>query len=214
MKKFLTLITVVFLSLSIYAESDVTKFLGIPVDGSKQEMIQKLKAKGFKTSPSDKEQLEGIFNGQDVIVSIVTNGDKVRRIGVSYMAGKDETQIKIAYNNLCLQFENNPKYITFGNNMLSKDEDISYNIIVNKKQYEAVYHQINPEDKFDMQYLKNMIDADSIKEIKPEEFQRLYQLYNKYQKNNVWFTITSFMGKYGILIFYDNENNNANGEDL
>ena len=35
-------------SISSYAqEKDVTKFLGIPIDGTKSEMIAKLKGKGF-----------------------------------------------------------------------------------------------------------------------------------------------------------------------
>ena len=30
------------------AQKDITKFMGIPVDGFKKDMIQKLKAKGFE----------------------------------------------------------------------------------------------------------------------------------------------------------------------
>ena len=33
-------------STTVFAQKEVTKFLGIPVDGFKSEMIQKLKAKG------------------------------------------------------------------------------------------------------------------------------------------------------------------------
>ena len=36
------------ISTILYAQKDVTQFLGIPVDGSKSEMIQKLKAKGYR----------------------------------------------------------------------------------------------------------------------------------------------------------------------
>ena len=52
-------------SLFIYAQQDVTKFLGIPVDGSKSEMIQKLKAKGYTSSPLDKDVLVGEFNADE-----------------------------------------------------------------------------------------------------------------------------------------------------
>ena len=34
----------------MYAQSDVTKFLGIPVDGFKPDMIRALKEKGFVSS--------------------------------------------------------------------------------------------------------------------------------------------------------------------
>lgn len=42
MKNLLVILTIIF-SCTVNAQ-DVTKFLGIPVDGSKSEMIQKLKA--------------------------------------------------------------------------------------------------------------------------------------------------------------------------
>lgn len=48
MKKLLSITMLLISSLFIYAQQDVTKFLGIPVDGSKSEMIQKLKAKGIR----------------------------------------------------------------------------------------------------------------------------------------------------------------------
>ena len=48
-------------------EKDVTKFLGIPVDGYKPAMIEKLKAKGFTRSTWDKDALEGEFNGTQCI---------------------------------------------------------------------------------------------------------------------------------------------------
>ena len=42
---FVLLLTV---TISAFGQSDVTKFLGIPVDGFKSEMIQKLKEKDFR----------------------------------------------------------------------------------------------------------------------------------------------------------------------
>ena len=47
MKKILSVMMLLLLSISIYAQQNVTKFLGVPVDGSKAAMIQKLKEKGF-----------------------------------------------------------------------------------------------------------------------------------------------------------------------
>ena len=40
-------------TLNIYAEKDVTTFLGIPVDGTKEEMYQKLQSKGFVVLDED-----------------------------------------------------------------------------------------------------------------------------------------------------------------
>ena len=100
------LFTVWFIALSIfsYAQGSVTKFLGIPIDGTKSEMIRKLNGKGFQY---DKLQdcLVGEFNGTKVGISIQTNGNKVKRLAVIDMYGKDETNIKIRFNTLCPQIE-------------------------------------------------------------------------------------------------------------
>lgn len=56
-----------------YAEaikSDVTTFLGIPVDGTVSSMKQKLIAKGFK---QDSNMLSGQFNGHDVYLGFAAN---------------------------------------------------------------------------------------------------------------------------------------------
>lgn len=60
-------------------KSDVTTFLGIPVDGTVSSMKQKLIAKGFK---QDSKMLRGKFNGQDVYLSIGANKGKVWRVAV------------------------------------------------------------------------------------------------------------------------------------
>ena len=43
----------------MFAQNDVTQFLGIPVDGYKYEMIDKLKENGFVSTSHDKNILEG-----------------------------------------------------------------------------------------------------------------------------------------------------------
>ena len=47
MKKILLSLTLLMLSVAMYAQNEVTKFLGIPIDGTKADMIQKIKAKGI-----------------------------------------------------------------------------------------------------------------------------------------------------------------------
>ncbi len=103
-------------------------------------MIQKLKAKGFQYNSSG-DYLTGEFNGRDVRISVVTNNNKVYRIMVVDDNNSDETSIKIRFNTLCRQFENNKKYIPLGDYTLSEEEDISYEMTVNNKRYEAVYYQ-------------------------------------------------------------------------
>ncbi len=80
MKKLFTLTFLFLLSIAAWAQKDVTQFLGIPVDGSKSEMIRKLKAKGFTSDPYKSDLLKGEFNGRDVEIHVVTNNNK----GLSY----------------------------------------------------------------------------------------------------------------------------------
>jgi len=183
-----TLLTFILLILSVvtYAQKDVTKFLGIPVDGSKSEMIQKLKSKGFTNSPDNKDVLVGEFNGTDVNISVVTNNNKVYRILVCDANTKNEADIKIRFNNLCYQFKNNERYVPaslVSDYTIPDDEKISYGLTVQKKRYEASYYQLSAD---------------------------LEATFNKL----VWFMICELYGKYYIAMFYDNEYNKANGEDL
>ena len=62
MKKLLSLFVMPMLSIALHAQHNVTKFLGIPVDGTKTSMIQKLKNKGF-TYDVKRDRMLGEFNG-------------------------------------------------------------------------------------------------------------------------------------------------------
>ena len=95
-----------FVYVTGFAQNEVTKFLGIPVDGYKSKMIQKLKTKGYKYN-STTDCLEGEFNGKEVQIFVVTNNNKVYRIAVFDKNYTSETDIKINYNKLCSQFERN-----------------------------------------------------------------------------------------------------------
>ena len=184
MKKILSLAFLLMLSLSIFAQRQVTKFLGIPVDGSRTDMIEKLKAKGFRYN-SYVDALEGQFNGKNVTIDAQANNNKVWRIAVIYNNSFDKEQIKIQYNHLINQFSNNPRYKVLNAEELTDEDDIGYEISVHKKQYEAVFYQL-PDDE----NIKNRLVWFTIDEV-PNEFQ-----------------------KYYIGILYDNKNNEANGEDL
>ena len=136
-----------FLTLSLNAqEISVTKFMGIPIDGIKSEMISKLKQKGF-TYNTQRDCLEGEFNGKDVILHIVTNKDKVYRIYVCYKQSVSETQIRIDFNNLVHQFEFNSNYYDSDSSQyINENERISYQMSVNKKYYEACFYQKSDSD--------------------------------------------------------------------
>ena len=145
MKKLLSLLVMLMLSIALHAQHNVTKFLGIPVDGTKTSMIQKLKNKGF-TYDVKNDVLSGEFNGGRVNIFIKTYKNKVWRIAIYNQYPCNEAQIKIKYNNLCQQFNNNAKYISLESNEIPEDEDISYQMSVNSKEYQSSYYQL-PKDK-------------------------------------------------------------------
>jgi len=212
------------LSVSLYAQKDVTQFLGIPVDGYKPEMIKKLQAKGYTISPSNKDVLVGEFNGTKVEIHIVTNNNKVYRIMVSDANPMREGDIKIRFNRLCQQFENNKKYVSLSETdyTISEDEDISYGISVKNKRYEAVFYQLPDMDSPSVEkefkdFLLREYSEEQLSNLTEEEMQKEAILYalNKIGKKVVWFMISEDRyGRYSITMYYDNEYNSASGEDL
>ena len=145
MKKLLSLFVMLMLSIALHAQHNVTKFLGIPVDGTKPSMIQKLKNKGF-TYDIKEDMLSGEFNGERVNIRVITYKNKVWRLAIYDLPPCNEAQIKIKYNNLCQQFNNNAKYISLESNEIPENEDISYQMSVNSKEYQSAYYQL-PKDE-------------------------------------------------------------------
>lgn len=221
MKKILSAVMMFVFSVAMYAQKDVTKFLGIPVDGSKVEMIRKLKEKGFTVDLYDKDVLKGEFNGTDVNIRIVTNNNKVYRIFISDVYTYNESDIKIRFNNLCNQFGKNKNYIPLDDYTLSADDEISYEMSVHNKRYEAYYFQ-KPLEDTKMQFYENacsvLLEKYSEEQLmKPtpaieEEIGML--MLEGFLKKSVWFMIDRDVNQYRILMYYDNEYNKANGEDL
>ena len=197
MRKFLTLLAMIAISASVFAQKEVTKFMGIPVDGSPTEMIKKLKAKGFTTDEGfmrdvkrgsvdwdGPEVLIGRFNGTKVRVALHVEQNKVWRIYLSDKDNRDETQIKIRFNTLVRQFEGNGKYVPyFDEQTIADDEDISYQMTVNNKRYDAYFLQKGEDGTVD-------------------------------EKRMVWFMISQRSDDYCIYMYYDNEYNRADGSDL
>jgi len=196
MKKVYILVLSILLPICGIAQNDVTQFLGIPIDGTKSEMIYKLKSKGFTVNKDYNDVLHGEFNGIDVNIHIGTNKNMVYRIMVSDASLSNEASIKIRFNNLIRQFHNSKKYRSLSDSVMNQyiipdKEDIGYEILVNKKRYSASFYQ-------------EVTNPDSIT---IESFLNMY-------KKLVWFYIESLKGKYYINIYYDNLNNAAKGDDL
>ena len=177
MKKIVFALVLMLASLEAFSQNTI-KFLGIPITGTKKEMIAKLQEKGYEYN-SYGDYLTGEFNGQNVQIQVQTVNNRVWRIAIVDAKGTDETNIKIRYNNLFDQFINNGKYVSIGDGKISEDDDISYEISVHKKRFEA-------------------------------DFKLKDTSINGY----VWYMIDGDYDSYRIIMFYENIDNAANGDDL
>lgn len=229
MKRLLFIVLAMIATITSFAQQkDVTSFLGIPVDGTKTEMKQKLIAKGFVPKKfGDEEFLEGEFNGCNVNVYIRTNNNKVYRIMVADNFTVDEAQIKIRFNNLVSQFENNKRYFPLDKYTLSDEEDISYEMTVHNKNNDAYFYQVPDMEKADTLALQEKVRNELLSKYTEAELKNPSEEITKEIANTtikigtelmlmkpVWFKIVRVNGKYFICMYYDNEYNHANGEDL
>ncbi|MES2849958.1 MAG: hypothetical protein V4685_12940 [Bacteroidota bacterium] len=218
---FILAFMMLMLSVTLYAQKDVAQFLGIPIDGYKPEMIRKLKDKGFTNSDVKKDVLVGEFNGTNVNVHIVTNNNKVCRIMVADANNISEGDIKIRFNKLCQQFQNNKNYIplpdsTISKYIISEDDDISYELSVNNKRYEAIFYQKTADyDSLTLE-MSSLFKKDTFTDADKERLSVIMAKMISLDNFNkvVWFMISEFHGKYYITMYYDNEYNRAKGEDL
>ena len=228
MKRIFLFYIMAIMAISMSAQNDVTTFLGIPVDGLKSEMKQKLVSKGFVPKKvGTNEFLEGEFNGTDVRVFIVTNNNKVYRIMLCDVNTRDEADIKNRFNKLVSQFENNKRYTSLDKYTLSDEENILYEMTVNKKNYEALFYQVPNKEKVDTLALQKKVRNELLSKYTEAELKNPSEEITKEIKNTaikigmemmfmkpVWFRICESYGEYYITMFYDNEYNPANGEDL
>lgn len=212
------------------------KFLGIPIDGSKDNMISRIKEKGFRFD-SYNDCLRGQFNGKDVEVYVVTNHEVVDRIYVEYPE-MSESRVITEYNILLGQFNRNKKYIALEENeKIPDNEDLSYEMTVKNKKYGAAFMYISPdlftEEEIDnLHTMREQVEgmsseemqvmgqamADSLQtrtsEISIEDTMKTINKLMSLVSGNVWFTIHEHYGQYQIGIYYDNLKNRPNGEDL
>lgn len=217
------------ISFASFAQNkDVTTFLGIPVDGTVSSMKQKLVSKGFVPKKfGDEEYLEGEFNGCNVNVYIRTNNNKVYRIMLADNFTVDEAQIKIRFNNLVSQFENNKRYLSLDKYTLSDEEDISYEMTVHNKNYEAAFYQVPDMEKTYTLALQEKVRNELLSKYTEAELKNPSEEITKEIANTtikigtelmlmkpVWFKIVRVNGEYYICMFYDNIYNQADGENL
>lgn len=229
MKRLLFIVLAMIATITSFAQQkDVTSFLGIPVDGTVLSMKQKLVSKGFVPKKvGTNEFLEGKFNGTDVRVYIVTNNNKVCRIMLCDANTQNEANIKIRFNKLVSQFKNNKRYTSLDKYTLSDEENISYEMTVNKKNYDAMFYQVPNMEKVDTLAFQKKVRNELLSKYTEAELKNPSEEITKEIQNTaikigmemmfmkpVWFRICESYGEYYITMFYDNEYNRSHGEDL
>lgn len=186
MKKILFIAFLVVASLTVNAQ---VNFMGIPVDGTATEMIQQLKKKGFQET-AEKFEMEG---KQLPLLKGTFNGTQVhlfvctnhKKVYRIYLA-ETRTHDK---SSIILEF--NTWFRQFYNNK-------KYVLVEGEKipQNEDVSYEMTHHNKLYDAYFYQIVPDGII------------------GGNVVWFRIAEYYGEYYLTIYYDNEINKANGEDL
>jgi hypothetical protein len=125
----------------------------------------------------------------------------------------NEADIKIRYNKLVNQFQNNKKYFssTLEDQYLDDDFDISYEMSVNNKRIQASFTQRLTEDE-----INALLNAQPEIKNYDQDFQKIVFEQAALESNTVWFMICKldYRDEYWIALYYDNMNNAPNGDDL
>lgn len=213
-------ITYTFVSSGLVeTDESVLKFMDVPIDGLKSQMIVELEDKGFRGDLSGK--MTGMFNGEKVSLSISTNHGLVDGVMVEYPRCERSNDTRVKYNVLLSRFNRNAKYVSVSPRAeIPAGEDILNNIGRNSKYYDAVYFFLRPEisvkqwtEDFKQEYQKHYNKPQqglSYEEMEEALF-CLPMKTTSAVSGVVWFTMSD---PYSIIINYVNLNNRPRGEDL
>lgn len=143
--------------------------------------------------------------------------------GIAMLSSVLRSPIAIATNiQIMRAFTAMRRFIAANAQVFQRLEVISYEMAVHDKRYSAEFLQITSE--IDTIYSRiierlktTLVIYDSLEESEKQKL--LLPMFNMecllaFEKNKVWFMINQFYGKYFINIYYDNEYNKADGEDL
>lgn len=216
MKKIAVLI--LFLCSSVcFAQRDVIKFLGIPVDGTREEMISAIKNLNrfqyFRYETND--SFLGKFNGVDSFITISYNNGLVDRVFVWEADPRTLKETVKAYNTLIDQFSKNDKYVDLlqcSQMKIQPGENVRRNMRVNGLTYEARFFYI--PDMEERERVLKTVDGMSFSD-------RIDYVFDYAERNMVdivWFRINKIgigARDWSIPIYYENTRNRPHeGEDL
>ena len=94
--------------LTVSAQTEHLKFMGIPITGTPIQMGEKLKAKGFifkEKLDEDFRVYKGKFAGSNVEVSVVSSNNLVWKILVEYPKASSFSELLSDYNEMVKQFK-------------------------------------------------------------------------------------------------------------
>ena len=206
MKK-LTFTLLMLLTLSLNAQDNVMKFMGIPIDGSKSEMIEKLQKKGFAPEQVEidleKEEDDYIRAGGEISEGRVRERDGEYFMH-GYFDGKRCNVIISSYNNKVYQ-------------IMVVIED-SYNELNGKVQYNLYVERLNKKYTNPIDY-DFSIDLDKDLSAPFENNIRAFftAAYDDQERPHGMVTIELSHPRYKeffIAIRYYNADNMPNGDDL
>ena len=219
MKRFILSAFVILVSFVCLGQETI-KFLDIPVDGKKTEVIAKLILKGFQYDRAN-DCLEGVFNGKESTLFIHENNGKVDRIMVFNVF--PIALAKNEFNTLLKQFQSDEKYVSSAENSpISEEENISYELRVNGKSYNAAFYPdpfVEGGDKGYQDYIANTaarlaLEAANDGELLNPTEERVRSLANviansliiRTSTSLLWFRLTSLDPgtDCAIYIYYDN----------
>lgn len=127
---------------NIVDEEHCPYFMGIPIDGDKDVVIDSLIHRGFAPKLwRDVGPYTGMFDGVECNIEIVTNHDKVSRIVVCNRYRLDEDDVKRRYNQWVMEYSNNSKYTIVDTVLIPLSCHLSYEMDCNHKTYESVFTQ-------------------------------------------------------------------------
>lgn len=210
--------------------AQITRFLGIPVDGSKADMIENLKQKGY-TYHDAEDYFTGYYFGSPVYIFLQTVKGKVSRVVVYDIPQRNEQEIKARFNMVYDKFSNSSRYIPHQKkNARISDKEVISDQMRHHKLYKAVFKQIkekalNPENIVKASMVPQgatTIDAEILNDDYYERSRRIHARalahINKHvahdtegHENQVWFSISERFGKYALILFYDNIPNLLDG---
>lgn len=227
------------LTLSLSAQNDgVIKFMGIPVDGSKSDMILKLKQKGF-TYDYENDIFSGKFDGESISGMIQTYNDKVYNIRFTHdVTGFNKSVVIHKFNLFVSKYNFNEKYMsciefdkaTKGIDTYQIDdyEDINYEM-KKGKVYRAQYYYKYEKDlsdttgyyQYKIETITKFSDLARSQGVNIDDYinedtlQALFFMH-RLEQDLVQFYIIEGMNYNTFLIMFDyyNRRNAPNGEDL